>query len=148
MIDFVGEDTGTVNFYSAYYATQKKGASAHSPKSCIPGGGWRITSFDTHNVNGVNIGAVPMMVNRLVIQKGEIKQLVYYWFQQRGRVVTNEYMMKWYLFWDALTKSRTDGALMRFTTVLNPGQDISIADKRLESFSQQIAPLIPDYVAE
>jgi len=148
MIDYIGEDGGSVNFYSAYYATQKKGASAHSPKSCIPGGGWRITSFDTHTIKGVNIGAEPMVVNRLVIQKDEIKQLVYYWFQQRGRVVTNEYMMKWYLFWDALTKSRTDGALMRFTTALNPGQDISIADKRLENFSQQIAPLIPDYVAE
>jgi len=148
MIDYVGDDAGTVNFYSAYYSTQKSGASAHSPRSCIPGGGWRITSLENHNIQGVTLGDVPMVVNRLVIEKGEIKQLVYYWFQQRGRVVTNEYMMKWYLFWDAMTKNRTDGALMRLTTVLSPGQDISIADKRLESFSQQIAPLIPDYVAE
>lgn len=147
MIDYVGEDGGVVNFYSAYYDSQKKGASAHSPRSCIPGGGWRITSLEEHEIPGVKIGGVPMKVNRLVIEKGEVKQLVYYWFQQRGRIITNEYMMKWYLFWDAMTKSRTDGALMRLTTVLKPGQDISIADKRLEGFSREIAPIIPDFVA-
>jgi len=140
------EDGGTINFYSAYYASQKKGASAHSPRSCIPGGGWRITSLENHTVSNAAIDGVPFVVNRLVIEKDETKQLVYYWFQQRGRFVTNEYMMKWWLFWDSMNLHRTDGALMRLTTVLRPGQDISIADKRLEDFSRKIAPLIPQYV--
>ena len=82
------------------------------------------------------------------IQKGEIKQLVYYWFQQRGRIITNEYMMKWYLFWDAMTKSRTDGALMRLTTTLSDGQDIKIADDRLEAFAKEVAPILPEYVPQ
>ena len=148
MVDYRGEDGGLVNFYSAYYASQKKGASAHSPRSCIPGGGWRISSFYDYAIQRVNIGNTPLIVNRLVIEKGEAKQLVYYWFQQRGRVVTNEYMMKWYLFWDAMTKSRTDGALMRLTTVLNDGQNIKVADDRLESFAREISLIIPEYVAQ
>jgi len=147
MIDYVGEDKGTVNFYSAYYDSQKKGASAHSPRSCIPGGGWRITSLKAHAIKDTTIDGVPMVVNRLLIEKGETKQLVYYWFQQRGRVVTNEYLMKWFLFWDAMTRSRTDGALMRLTTVLKPGRDVSIADKRLEGFSRSISQIIPDFVS-
>ena len=148
MIDYRGGDGGLVNFYSAYYDSQKKGSSVHSPRSCIPGGGWRITSLDDRSIQGVNIGNTPLVVNRLVIEKGEAKQLVYYWFQQRGRVITNEYMMKWYLFWDAMTKSRTDGALMRLTTVLNNGQNIKIADDRLESFAREVSPIIPEYVAQ
>jgi len=140
------EGDGTINFYSAYYASQKKGASAHSPRSCIPGGGWRITSLEDHAIEGLSIDGVPFVVNRLVIEKNESKQLVYYWFQQRGRFVTNEYMMKWWLFWDSMNLHRTDGALMRLTTVLKPGQDLSIAEKRLEDFSRKIAPLIPQYV--
>lgn len=140
------EDGGVLNFYSAYYDSQKKGSSAHSPRSCIPGGGWRITSLQPHQITGTVIDGVPLVVNRLVIEKGNVKQLVYYWFQQRGRIITNEYLMKWYLFWDSATLSRTDGALMRLTTVLKPGQDISVADKRLESFVREIAPLVPDYV--
>ena len=43
--DYLGDHSGkTVNFYVAYYASQRKGASAHSPRSCIPGGGWEIES--------------------------------------------------------------------------------------------------------
>jgi len=144
--DYARVDGGVVNFYSAYYASQKKGASAHSPRSCIPGGGWRISSLTQKIIEGASVDGVPLEVNRLVIQKGEIKQLVYYWFQQRGRVVNNEYMMKWWLFWDSMNTHRTDGALMRFTTILKPGQDISIADKRLDDFTRKIAPLIPQYV--
>ncbi len=140
------EDNGVLNFYSAYYESQKKGSSAHSPRSCIPGGGWQITSLENHVIDGVTIEGVPLVVNRLVIEKGNIKQLVYYWFQQRGRVVTNEYLMKWYLFWDSATLKRTDGALMRLTTVLKPGQDIAVADERLEGFVREMAPLIPEYV--
>lgn len=147
MSDYRSADDGAaVNFYSAYYASQKKGASAHSPRSCIPGGGWRITSLQNHTIDGASIDGVPFIVNRLVIEKDESKQLVYYWFQQRGRIVTNEYMMKWWLFWDSMNLHRTDGALMRLTTVLKPGQDLSIADKRLEDFSRKIAPLLPQYV--
>jgi len=146
MNDYKDNDGASVNFYSAYYSSQKKGASAHSPRSCIPGGGWRITSLTQHNIEDAKIDGVPFEVNRLVIQKDETKQLVYYWFQQRGRIITNEYMMKWWLFWDSMNDHRSDGALMRLTTVLQPGQDLSIADKRLEDFSRKIAPRIPEFV--
>jgi len=146
MSDYRGSDGGNVNYYAAYYDSQKKGASAHSPRSCIPGGGWRIASLTQHTIEGAEMDGVPLQVNRLVIQKEEIKQLVYYWFQQRGRIVTNEYMMKWWLFWDSMNMHRTDGALVRLTTILKPGQDLSIADKRLEAFSREIAPLMPEYV--
>ncbi|MFK5950673.1 MAG: VPLPA-CTERM-specific exosortase XrtD [Methylococcales bacterium] len=140
------EDGSSVNLYSAYYSSQKKGASAHSPRSCIPGGGWRISSLTQRVIDGAVIDGVPLEVNRLVIQKDEHRQLVYYWFQQRGRVVTNEYMMKWWLFWDSMNMHRTDGALMRLTTTLKPGQDLSIADKRLEDFSRKIAPVMSEFV--
>lgn len=146
MNDYLGEDSGFINLYSAYYSSQKKGASIHSPRSCIPGGGWRITSLAQHTVDGAVVGGKALKVNRLLIKKGGINQLVYYWFQQRSRVITNEYMMKWYLFLDSVNLHRTDGALIRLTTTLKPGQDISIADKRLEDFSRKIAPLIPEYV--
>ncbi len=63
----------------------------------------------------------PLKVNRVVIQQGSTRQLVYYWFQQRGRDITNEYLVKWYLFWDSLTRRRTDGALVRVITPIPPG---------------------------
>jgi len=79
-----------INLYMAYYASQRKGSSIHSPRPCIPGGGWRISDFTKRTFSDISIGETPLAVKRLVIQMGDTKQLVYYWFQQRGRVNTNE----------------------------------------------------------
>ena len=32
----------SVNFYTAYYESQRKGESIHSPETCLPGGGWEF----------------------------------------------------------------------------------------------------------
>lgn len=135
-----------VNFYSAYYASQRKGESIHSPRSCIPGGGWRIMSHEVVTMDGVLLYGQPMKLNRLLIQKGEDRQLVYYWFQQRGRDLTNEYVVKWYLFWDALTMNRTDGALVRLTTLAPKGEDIAAADARLQDFLNVSLPELDKYI--
>ncbi len=136
-----------INFYVAYYASQRKGASAHSPKSCMPGDGWRIGDFTQRAIPGVDaMGGNPLRVNRAVISKGESQQLVYYWFQQRGRVITNEYLVKWFLFWDALTKQRTDGALVRLVISLNRGEDASDGDKKLDAFLQAAYPRLSAFV--
>ncbi len=146
--DYVHPDNAAVNLYVAYYGSQRKGASIHSPRSCIPGGGWEIQSLTTRTIEGVQMGVAPLKVNRLLIQLGDARQLVYYWFQQRGRVMTNEYLVKWYLFWDALTKNRTDGALVRLTTVAPKGMDIAEADRTLAKFAQDIAPQLERYVPD
>lgn len=134
-----------VNLYVAYYGSQRKGESAHSPKTCMPGGGWRISSFEAAVVDRVPRG-VRLPVNRAIIEHGEQKQLVYYWFQQRGRIITNEYLVKWFIFWDALTRNRSDGAMVRLVTPLLSGEDMNHADARLSSFVREVAPLLERYV--
>lgn len=148
LADFVRHDQKHVNFYVAYYASQRRGDSAHSPRTCIPGGGWRISSLTQQSVEGVQINGIPLIVNRAVIQKGEYKQLVYYWFQQRGRNLTNEYLVKWYIFWDALTRNRTDGALVRLTTMVPPGADIAVADKQLADFAKVVSDPLKSYLPD
>lgn len=146
IVNYLRNDAPPVNFYTAYYDSQKKGQSAHSPKSCLPGGGWVIESLRTHIVPGVTTAGVPLSVNRTVISHGKSRQLVYYWFQQRGRVITNEYLVKWFVFWDALTRNRSDGALVRLIVPLRDGQSLEDADALLTDFAGEIAPLLPDYV--
>lgn len=122
-----------VELYIAYYASQRKGSSIHSPRSCIPGGGWEIAKLSQVSLGDFEMGQ-PLVVNRLVIAKGSYRQLVYYWFAQRGRIVTNEYLAKFYLFWDALKINRSDGALVRIITSVSEEESLADADKRLEGF--------------
>ncbi|MES9906399.1 MAG: VPLPA-CTERM-specific exosortase XrtD [Sedimenticola sp.] len=146
LADYRKSEGAPVNFYVAYYDSQRKGASAHSPKSCLPGGGWKMTGFEQRMIEGVRVAGQPLQVNRVVIQLGDVKQLVYYWFQQRGRVITSEYMVKWYLFWDSLTRNRTDGTLVRLTTMVAPGQDVAEVDLKLVGFAQDISDELKPYI--
>ncbi|MCG7896821.1 MAG: VPLPA-CTERM-specific exosortase XrtD [Candidatus Thiodiazotropha weberae] len=144
--DYTNNFGSLVNFYTAYYATQQAGSAAHSPRSCIPGGGWQIDEVKEIDIPDLFVNGEPLKVNRLVIIRGDSKKLVYYWFQQRGRVITNEWLVKWYLFKDGLIKQRTDGALVRLTTNINDGEEWEDGDKRLIDFAGEVVPLLDDYV--
>jgi exosortase D (VPLPA-CTERM-specific) len=148
LADFENPLGDSVNLYVAYYASQRKGASVHSPKTCLPGGGWQLKEFSQRTIDGVEVSGEPLRVNRSVIQLGEQRQLVYYWFQQRGRLMTNEYLVKWFLFWDALTKNRTDGALVRLTTVLDTGEESAAADATLETFARSTVGALNGFIPE
>ena len=99
-------------------------------------------------VGAVSLAAGPLRVNRVVIQKGEVRQLVYYWFQQRGRVITNEYLVKWFIFRDALFDNRTDGALVRVTTLVPDGADIDEADAALGRFVAEFYPSLDSFIPD
>ena len=144
--DYTNSSHDPINLYVAYYASQQAGSAAHSPRSCIPGGGWEIDGVTEVNIPDLQVDGEPLKVNRLVIMRGESKKLVYYWFQQRGRVITNEWLVKWYLFLDGLTRHRTDGALVRLTTTISDGEEWLDGDKRLVEFAGQVVPILDDYI--
>jgi EpsI family protein len=146
--EYTGPAGAPVELYVAYYASQRKGASVHSPRTCIPGGGWEIRSLEQRAIPGVTVAGQPLRVNRVQIQKGDQRQLVYYWFQQRGRVVTNEYLLKWYLFWDALTRNRTDGALVRLSTAVAAGENLDQADRKLVAFAKVVEQPLRRFIPE
>jgi exosortase D (VPLPA-CTERM-specific) len=148
MADYRDRGQAGVNFYVAYYKSQRDGHSAHSPASCLPGGGWRMSDMGQHEVTGVRTGAEPLRVNRVVIELGGQRQLVYYWFKQRSRNVTNEYLVKLFLLWDSLVKNRSDGAMVRLITPLAKGEDASAGDSRLAQFATKVAPLLGQYVPD
>lgn len=148
MADYVAQESVPVNFYVAYYNDQQAGEAAHSPRACIPGGGWLIKDHRVIEVADIPGIGESLRVNRLLIKKGEYTQVVYYWFQQRGRVISNEYMVKWYMFWDALTRNRTDGALVRLTTMVTPGESVESGEVRLRAFAALAVPELKEYVPD
>ena len=146
--NYVNPAGAAVNLYIAYYESQEAGSAAHSPKTCIPGGGWQIKVLEEYEVPGVLVGGVQLKVNRLLIQKGDHRQLVYYWFRQRGRSITSEYAVKWYLLVDGAKRNRTDGALVRLTTMVDPSEEVADADRRLGAFAAEVVPLLPRFIPD
>ncbi len=133
-------DSAPVDLYIAYYESQRKGAAVHSPKACLPGGGWDMVEFDQVRISDVGPNSEPLKANRALIKLGDSEQLVYYWFHQRDRNITSEYLVKWFIFWDALTMNRTDGALIRLVTPVLGAEGVSAADERIIALIQDTDP--------
>ncbi|NGZ96165.1 MAG: VPLPA-CTERM-specific exosortase XrtD [Nitrospira sp. WS110] len=148
LADYAAAGEDPITLYMAYYRSQKKGQSAHSPQSCIPGGGWEITSHRTVRLTLGDGRGLASPVNRVLIQKDRQKQLVIYWFKQRDRLLSSEYLVKLYLFWDALTKGRSDGALIRLSATVEPGSTEQEVESRLMNFARTIQPQLTRYVPD
>ncbi len=122
-----------VLLWIAYYDSQRAGDATHSPRFCIPGSGWSINRLDRTSIavpNGADTRSIP--VNRVLISKGNTRQLVYYWFQERGRAEADEYRVKLNILLDGLRQNRTDGALIRLVTPVGNDPDGRAADDQLK----------------
>ena len=144
LADYAGPGGQQVNFYVAYYASQRKGVSPHSPQVCIPGGGWVIMDLSEISVPLADGRALPAV--RALIDKQGQRALVYYWFDQRGRLIANEYLMKWHLLVDSLQRNRTDGALVRVVTAVSRNEAPQAADERLRRFIALAQPKMAGFV--
>jgi len=140
---YTGPQGGSVTLYVPYYATQRDRRVVHSPAACLPGNGWRIAESRTVIIPGTAIAA-----NRLLISNGDERALVYYWFDQRGRNLTSEWLVKWYLFQDAVVRRRSDGAMVRVMASIHPGESIETVDARLQSFAALAGDALSRYLPE
>lgn len=141
-------ESSYVNFFAAWYRKQTEGSGIHSPAVCLPVGGWEVFSIDPMPVTIPGTVYGSFTVNRAVIQKGLTKQLVYYWFEQRGKRMTNDYLAKASVVWDSLAMGRSDGALVRFVTPIEAGETEADADARLQRFMAELLPTLPRFVPE
>jgi exosortase D (VPLPA-CTERM-specific) len=146
IIDYRDRRGRTINFYVAYYESQRKGESIHSPATCLPGSGWDFKNAGTVAFQVPGYGKGHTRVNRALMQKTGFKQLTYYWFPQRGRILTNAYQLKIFAFWDALINQRTDGALVRLITPIAAGETVADADVRLQGFMGLLLPELDEYI--
>jgi EpsI family protein len=136
---------GTV--FVAAFRSQRNGKAPHSPKNCLPGSGWTQLSSDMYPINVGN--AEPIVVNRYIVQHGDERSLVMYWYQSRQRVIASEYTAKFWVMADAIRLNRTDTALVRVvmpileTDHADPAAATSAAVGFVQAFFQTLRHLLP-----
>ena len=130
-----GNTPVAAHLFVAYFKSQRTGRAPHSPRNCLPGSGWVPSVSDT--VTMAIPGRAPIQANRYIVQKGNNKSLVYYWYQSRDRVVASEYTAKFYVVADAIRYNRTDTALVRVVVPIN-GDDSAAAERLGQNFIQSL----------
>lgn len=134
----------TIGLYIGYFKTQRDGKQVHSPRQCLPGAGWKTIDHREYllGLPGHNPEKVP--INLQLMAKGSQKQVYLWWYQGRGRIYANEHLNKLYLIWDAMTRHRTDGALVRVN--MEVASDLGQTVETQIRFISLFSPLLAQYV--
>ena len=138
------EKTQYIDLLIPFYRSQRAGEAPHSPQHCLPGSGW--TPIENQHITLTVPGHEPFPANRYLIEKGDARRLVLYWFWAHDRGVASEYWAKYYLVKDAIKINRSDGALVRVTTPMYPGESVDAAQQRLLPFVEEVVPLLDSYI--
>jgi EpsI family protein len=132
-----------VDLYVAYLQNQHA-LFRHLPQDCLEAAGWSPIESGTTTLSLPGEPSFP--ANRYLIAKGEDRQLVLFWYSVRGRRVAREDRMNTYLVFDSLLFNRSDNALIRMNTALQPGESPEEAERRLLSFAGLVSPLLQNYI--
>jgi len=133
-----------VSLFIGYFPTQRTGQSIHSPQNCLPGAGWTFASSSKIYLHTSQLKDYP--VGEYVITNGTAKQVVLYWYLAHGRSIANDYAAKAYMMADAIRYNRTDGALVRLVTPLDPNESLATAHTRVVNFADHLVPMLPSFI--
>lgn len=126
--------------FVSYYDKQAQGRTIHSPRNCLPGAGWEIVR---RGVREVPNGGSRATVNRDVLKNQNSMALVYYWYQGRGRIVANEYAVKWNLLRDAAVLGHSEETLVRLVVPISSSEtqlaDASAVMRAADSTATDVA---------
>jgi exosortase D (VPLPA-CTERM-specific) len=135
-----------VNLWIVYYDSQMQGNWIHSPRECLPGAGWEFVELASVPAPLGASGSPPFHLNRAVIGYGTERMLMYYWYEQRGRQITNETMTRFHILADSFTIGRSDGALVRLLTPILPGEAMAAAGRRVDDLLRLVYPHLEPHV--
>jgi EpsI family protein len=142
--NYRGADGRVVNVYVGYYASQRDGATYHSPLNCLPGAGWVMNEPGTITITPE--GRAPFVANRYVIQNGLHKEVLVYWYQGRGRAIASEYWGKVYTVVDSVRMRRSDGAMVRIMTPVDGSE--SKALQAAVDLAARSSTILPEFVPD
>jgi EpsI family protein len=143
--NYIRSDGRRINLYVGYYDVVGMGKGYHSPKNCIPGGGWGIDRIVGRKLDSSGYDSDVKTISEMIIRRGNEYQVVFYWYQNRGRIIASEYWEKIYQVLDALLLGRRDGTFVRVMASV-PGDDIEITQADLQEFSAKVMVQLKEYL--
>ena len=75
----------------------------HAPSYCMPAQGWESLDERTVPCEALERPGHQPSMRRLLLQLGERRMLVYYWFQAGDRLADHEWIVRYYRFLDLLS---------------------------------------------
>jgi EpsI family protein len=144
--DYTDKANGqTIDLFVAYFKSLQNTYGPHSPRICLPGSGWLVSSSKLINIP-VPGRAEPIPANQFTMEQGNQHILVLYWYQNDRDVWAEEFHAKLRLLPDLIRYRRSDVSLVRLVTNVSgvtPDRELSECTK----FTQSVFPLLAQHFA-
>jgi EpsI family protein len=130
----------------AYWRQQDPGDQVYTMANSTPSDRWRVAIRSSDRVpRGPGEDGT---VNRVVFQQegGPDRELVHYYYVQGGRMVHRELHGKLFTVLDAVTRRRSDAALVRVASPLSGGVDPAAVEREQRAFLERLIPLVQELV--
>jgi EpsI family protein len=128
--------------YIGFWRRHREGQPvAFTPRGVLPGPEWKLVSSQVAWIAGGEGGA-RTPVRQVVFQRFNARQAVTYWYVQAGgRVVTEWYVGRLAMAWDAVRRGRSDVALVRLASPIRQGEAAATLESQRQ-FAERIAPMV------
>lgn len=140
---YVKADGSSVSLYIGYHDGARNAGQIHSPKNCLPGGGWFQEYSHTTSMNLPDGGSMPL--EEAVYRQGDAVEVMLYWFEAGGVTVTSEYAFKLKEIENSVFRGRRDAAFVRIGVSANKDS----VDKSFQvgkSFLYEVWPSLKAYL--
>lgn len=136
---YIGSDKMPVYLYVGYHDGGKDSGEIHSPKNCLPGSGWFKLTEDKMNIDDIKL-------IKAIYQKGKDKELFLYWFNVRGKTLTNEFVLKYAEIKNSMFYRRKDASFIRVSVPFESDENkaFSIGKIFIKDFNPIIEEFLPD----
>ncbi|MFN0084731.1 MAG: exosortase C-terminal domain/associated protein EpsI [Blastocatellia bacterium] len=142
---FIGGNGATAYLFIAWYASQRHRRTFHSPQNCLPGAGWTMADHRVYSPGG----DARNVLNEHRIEHDGARMIALYWYHGRGRMDASEYRGRLHTIEDAITRGRTDGALVRVIVPMDrEGRMEEFARQAARDFAGRLIPLLPAYIPD
>jgi EpsI family protein len=144
--DYIDQQSGgTINLFVAYFKSLQNTYGPHSPRICLPGSGWLVSSS---KVIQIPVAGRPEGVpaNEFTMEQGTQHILVLYWYQNDRDIWSEEFHAKLRLLPDLIRYRRSDVSLVRLVAPMNgltPGSELA----NCVQFTQKMFPMLAERFA-
>lgn len=115
---------------------------AHPPEVCFAGSGWERSERD---VQMIAVGDRELGLNRLILENGGEKQVVFYVYKAGGRLTHNYYVQQVNIVLNGMLRKKTSSALIRISSLVDR-YSVEQTLERTERFTAQILPVLEQHL--
>lgn len=140
-----GTNGQPISVFVAYFKSLQNNFGPHSPRACLPGSGWLVRSS---KIAPVPVPGQPegIPVNEYVMEKGNDRILVLYWYQNDRDIWAEEFHAKLRMLPDLIRHRRSDVSLVRIITPISGADGASELGNCL-AFTKLIFPQLAERLA-